>query len=984
MKKSDQRFVLRTNTVRTNTVRTNVLLAVAVFFFCGSMEAHGATLTVDVGNILHKRPINMLGDNTEDLNFQLHGRLHGQLLHGEAFEEEIGAEAIATTFEIDGFVPDRVAVPRIGAPNLRALSTSDKPAAIVPALVDWSRDSDSRKMSVPGNSFTTIRLAANGASDLEPVIKPNRDAKAPGTWQRHRQFRDRLLNASTVTRFASRPRETADVKLSVDTDKVTHRVDPKVYGHFYEHIYHSANGGLWGNVVWNRSFEQMSESGWRIAGNAIRQNNTGRTDTTFEFGDVGWRDIDYTLQARKIGGAEGFLIPFGMQGRQGHLWLNLGGWKNKAHGIEDFRGGRKRLVGQRKPGSIKTGRWYDIRIRTEGKRVQVWLDGKPLFDEVAADGAPIAGKVGVGTWLTAAEFSNIRVASMVDETLFEGVPPFPGINRRPEFARRWQILSGSAELTRDNPLNDRTAAVLNPAAGAPAAISQPHVRFAASDPLAGSIWLRGNAASRVTVRALNENDKILAEQEIAGTSDVWREFAVKLSPTGDAKEGRLQITAESKQPVYVDQFNLMPASAAANDGFRLDLFDALAGLRPTIIRWPGGCYAEQYHWMRGVGPQHTRKMNLIPQWEDCDPNSLGTDEFITLCRKLSSEPLLVINTGMHPKGTSSPEQWRPWLDEALAWIEYCNGPADTKYGAMRAANGHPEPYNVKYWEIDNELWRSKQRAPAVYAEAVRYFAPAIRAKDPSITIIAHGGNALDRNYNQVLLDRAAKHFDILSIHHYQNPGLFASGVVDQEQLYIDTRAQVARSANPDIKLYVSEWNAQTTDWRTGLYTGGLLNAFERQGDFLIIAGPALLMREKSASAWDNAFINFDQSGWFPAPNYVVLKLWRDHFAPNFLALDGALNGSNIVATRSKDGGTVYLKAVNPTEMVKNVTVTLKGDFQPKSAAMQLVAPGILDARNSLEKPNVVRPESAKVTVEGQVVTFKLPPFSATVATVVAK
>jgi alpha-N-arabinofuranosidase len=99
-----------------------------------------------------------------------------------------------------------------------------------------------------------------------------------------------------------------------------------------------------------------------------------------------------------------------------------------------------------------------------------------------------------------------------------------------------------------------------------------------------------------------------------------------------------------------------------------------------------------------------------------------------------------------------------------------------------------------------------------------------------------------------------------------------------------------------LKIYVSEWNAQSTDWRTGLYCGGLLNAFERCGDVLEIGGPALFFRHFSASGWDNAFVNFDHRTWFPAPNYVVMKLWRDHFCPQRIELAGERRELNVVAT----------------------------------------------------------------------------------------
>jgi alpha-N-arabinofuranosidase len=163
-----------------------------------------------------------------------------------------------------------------------------------------------------------------------------------------------------------------------------------------------------------------------------------------------------------------------------------------------------------------------------------------------------------------------------------------------------------------------------------------------------------------------------------------------------------------------------------------------------------------------------------------------------------------------------------------------------------------------------------------------------------------------------------------------------------------------------------------------LYAGGLLNAYERQGKKFTLGGPALFLRHTSAGAWDNAFINFDHTGWYAAPNYVVMKLWWDNYAAKFLPLDGDLDGCNIVATRSEDGELVVLKAVNPTDRGRTVEVELKGDFSPKTASMQIVAPGSLRARNTLETPTAVKAEVGVVTLTGKQLSFDLPAYSAAV------
>jgi alpha-N-arabinofuranosidase len=308
---------------------------------------------------------------------------------------------------------------------------------------------------------------------------------------------------------------------------------------------------------------------------------------------------------------------------------------------------------------------------------------------------------------------------------------------------------------------------------------------------------------------------------------------------------------------------------------------------------------------------------------------------------------------------------------------------------VRAANGHPEPYRVRLWEIDNETWA--RMGPGSYAGAVREFAAAMKKVDPTIHVIACGSGGLapfnkDRDeygltWNRRVLEGCADVIDYLSVHHYEGPDHFAQGPGVFEQFLRATGRLIADSKNPNVKIYVSEWNAQSTDWRTGLYAGGLLSAFERCGDRVEIGAPALFLRHVSARDWDNALINFDQCTWFPAPNYVVMKLWRDHYAPRRVAVSGDAGPLNGVATRSADGGTLYYKAVNPTDGPVPVELRVADGFAVGGASFAVVAPGSLKARNRLDRPDAVRPRAGETSVDGQRVRFTLPAYSAGVVTI---
>lgn len=759
---------------------------------------------------------------------------------------------------------------------------------------------------------------------------------------------------------------TKEVSYTIDPGRVLNRIDQKVYGHFFEHIYHSANGGLWGELVWNRSFEENTAGRWSIEDGQLIQAGSG-TDVRLLFGDRSWTDYEYTLEARKTGGAEGFLILFRAAGDQDYYWYNIGGWGNVRHQLEKGAAGGRRTVGRAVEGRIETDRWYPIRIRCEGNRYQVWLDGERVLDYTDRRSPHLSGQVGISTWSTQARFRNVKVATLDGETLYEGLPSL-GEDRFG--AKHWSVFgSGKAGIESDDPLNSDFCVRIDAATGR-TGLAQDRFNIRKDEVYAGSLWARGRA-SGLTVQLLNSGDSIVAQQKLGAPGSDWQEMKFELRPKVSDANATFQVVVAAGGNVRLDQVSMMPRSWEAAGGFRPDLLQAVAEIRAPIIRWPGGCFASPYRWKDGIGPQHKRRATPRELWDDLDINSLGTDEFIALCRKVGAEPLIVVNIGT-PQWNDDAET-HDFLQDALDWIEYCNGPATSKWGKVRAANGHPEPYNVKYWEIDNETWGM---GVDNYIAAVKRFAQAMRQADPSIELVACGSGGFDLTWNRRMIEGCGELFEYLSIHHYENPDRFAEGPYNYERFIRQTGEIIAGSANPDMKIYCSEWNAQSTDWRTGLYAGGMLNGFERCGDVYEIGGPALFLRHVSATAWDNAFINFDQASWFGAPNYVVMQLWRDHYAPSRIAITPESKTLNTVATKSQDGKTLYVKTVNPSESAVALSMRLTQGFAPVAATMQMVAPGSLDARNTLARPQTVRAEPGDVRIENNTMRMTLPPLSA--------
>jgi len=767
------------------------------------------------------------------------------------------------------------------------------------------------------------------------------------------------------------------VEISIDPNRVLNRIDEKVYGHFLEHIFHSVNGGLWGEMIWDRSFEgggAAAGSRWSIQDDCLLQKGMG-DNVRCVFGDPKWTDYQFTLEAQKTGGQEGFLILFRVADQKQFYWANLGGWSDERHSLERGVKGASRWgpVGPAVPGKIEQGRWYRIRVRCEGPCFQVWLDDAKLIDFTDQDKAHPAGRVGVGTWRTQARFRNLKVATLDGKTLFKGLPE---LKPPAAAAHQWAAYGqGRSKRTTQQPLNGDWCQLLVCESGE-TGFQQTPLYIRKGHAYCGSLWARGDAPDGLVVRLL-DGRKTLAEKVLPAPSRQWQEFSFELAPDATAENATIQVGLRGKGKVWLDQVSLMSEAARETGGFRPDLLKAVADLKPPIIRWPGGCFASLYLWKDGIGPQHKRVKYPRRIWDDVDVNSFGTDEFIRMCRSVGAEPLIVVNLGMHDARQKRPR----YCQDARDWLEYCNGSPSSKWGKVRATNGHPQPYGVKYWEIDNEVWRL---SPDDYVSVVKQFVPAMKKVDPSIIIAACGSGQLGGHWgagDAKVVAECAEIIDYLSVHHYENPNRFADGPVAAASFWRHRAGLIAQSSNPKVKLYVSEWNAQSTDWRTGLYCGGILNVFERCGEFVGMAGPALFLRHASARSWDNAFINFDHRTWFPAPNYVVMKLWREHYAPCRLQTGGDARGLHGVATKSADGNTLYYKVVNPGKQPVPVVLTVKNGFRVRGAAMQLVAPDSPEARNTLDEPHKIRPVPAEVQIDGQRIRFTLPRWSAGVVTV---
>lgn len=210
-------------------------------------------------------------------------------------------------------------------------------------------------------------------------------------------------------------------------------------------------------------------------------------------------------------------------------------------------------------------------------------------------------------------------------------------------------------------------------------------------------------------------------------------------------------------------------------GFRTDVIEALRELKVPVIRWPGGCFVDAYHWEKGVG--ENRQSYGDPRWGVIEPNTFGTDEFIELCRRLGAQPYICQN------GLAD-------IKEMAGWVEYCNA-TEGKFAEMRKQNGNQKPFGVKFWSVGNE------RYDTAYVQRVSYAAKEMKQIDPDILTTCAGSQGgmqkVGFKISDYLLKTAGEYLDYISVHNYWLPR-------EKELRFYDYLTAVAKSEYPEAYI----------------------------------------------------------------------------------------------------------------------------------------------------------------------------------------
>jgi alpha-N-arabinofuranosidase len=500
---------------------------------------------------------------------------------------------------------------------------------------------------------------------------------------------------------------------------------------------------------------------------------------------------------------------------------------------------------------------------------------------------------------------------------------------------------------------------------------------------------------------------IYAQGDIAGLDEEMQKFTLILRPDTTDRFSKLFIGVLGTGEVWIDQISFMPTvlSEVIHGGWRRDFVDKLVDLNPRTLRWPGGILSDYYYWSDGIGERDKRPPLHFTQWSaEWLNNDVGIDEFLQLCEALKIDPVINVNYG------SSDAEY------AAQFVEYVNGSVTTPQGSRRAANGHVEPYNIKFWEIGNEVWGEwvpGHTSPEQFVADYRIFYNAMKNVDPTIMCIGEGGdgNTYDQSWNQIMVDKASDILNELSVHYYSPQKLpvdynehdvflaiVAAPISVRERLKL-TQSIVSASSH-DIKLAITEYNAmfsatmrhQTMYIESTLQVAGLLNAFFEYPGLTGHNDYSCL-----ANFWAGSTMRFGQRGLFVIPSYYVLSLYSNHRGEMKVAstITGPTFNSpeigNVPAmtnvpylealvTRNLAGDKLFIALLNRSDTdAFKLPISVDGiDTIASIATVWTVARDYYLDANSWHEPNRINLVEEQITVQGVNFSYTVPKLSVTV------
>ncbi len=487
-------------------------------------------------------------------------------------------------------------------------------------------------------------------------------------------------------------------------------------------------------------------------------------------------------------------------------------------------------------------------------------------------------------------------------------------------------------------------------------------------------------------RGFRAQPTVLADTTFTVSGKDWKKYEYTLTAAQDCPNASLQLLSLTTGVMDIDMVSLYPQDTYKGHGLRKDLAQALVDLNPKFMRFPGGCvvhgggdgFWDTYRWKTTVGPKETRR-GIKNTWGYHQSMEMGYFEYFQFCEDAGMEPLPILPCGVSCQGTNGGwnmrtqaqdavpmSEMQEWVDEALDLIEWANGPADSKWGKVRADAGHPEPFNLKYLGLGNE-----EKITPEFEERFKYIYDRVREKHPEIVIVgtagpgSHPGNG---DYEEGWRFATELEVPILDEHYYE-----------QRNYFLTSRQYDSYPRDRKTKVYLGEYASKDRKLIDALAEGLYLLHVERNADVVVMTSYAPLFARKNTNNWNPDLIYFDNERPFLTCSYYVQQMFGqssgDYFYGDCVKFDreddNLLGQSVVLDTQSRK---LYLKVCNAGENAAKATINLSRFGGFKSVTKTVIKGQPEDENNFDQQPIAPVTESVKLKSKA---TIDVEPYSIT-------
>jgi alpha-N-arabinofuranosidase len=486
----------------------------------------------------------------------------------------------------------------------------------------------------------------------------------------------------------------------------------------------------------------------------------------------------------------------------------------------------------------------------------------------------------------------------------------------------------------------------------------------------GSLYAKADSTDvgPLTVDLINDNTgKSVATATLPILSSEWKryEFTLTTGKIETTSENHLLLTVGHAGKVWIDLVSLFPPTYKSREnGNRPDLMEMMAAMHPKFLRLPGGNYLEgdqideRFDWRNTIGPLVDRPTHRSP-WNYQSSDGMGLLEFLEWTEDLNIQTVLAVYAGYSLKGDHIPPgpALTPFVQDALDEIEFATGDTSTKWGAVRAKLGHPQPFPVKYIEIGNEDWFDRSGS---YEGRYAQFYKAIKAKYPQLELIA-----------TTPLKRTKP--DVVDDHYYKRADEFFADVKHYDS--IDRNGP---------KIFVGEWatreGSPTTNMGAALGDAAWMTGMERNSDLIVMASyaPLFVNVNPGGMQWESDLIGYDTLSSYGSPGYYAQAMFAKYLGTEVpeSSIAGAPQRFFYSVTRDPAKGAMYLKLVNASSAAQPIQVELNGATSIANTGTLVTLTGAsLAQTNTIVTPKRIVPVQTTLSNAGQKFNYSVPAYS---------